>query len=96
MPHGQIVSLIRREPAKIRAFFVSPDHIGQKIGERILSYCETEATRRGFQSYELMATLTGARFYARHGYEGTDRVTFQLGEAGIPVDFIPMIKSKSI
>ena len=83
------------DPAKIRAFFVDPDFIGHNIGAAILDRCETEAARAGFRAYELMATLTGARFYARHGYVGNGQTSVRLS-GGVDVDFIPMSKQRHI
>ncbi|MBO6504929.1 MAG: GNAT family N-acetyltransferase [Kordiimonadaceae bacterium] len=80
--------------AKIRAFFVDPDFIGHNVGQALLEKCETEASKAGFKSYELMATLTGARFYARHGYVGDTRESVELS-CGTIVDFIPMTKPSS-
>ncbi|MEM9670456.1 MAG: GNAT family N-acetyltransferase [Pseudomonadota bacterium] len=79
------------DAAKIRAFFVDPDWIGCGVGELILEACESDARSAGFQSFELMATLTGARFYKRHGYAGDQRKRFDLGD-NISIDFIPMTK----
>src|SRR5919205_4588783 len=51
------------EPAKIRAFFIHPDHARKGIGRAILARCEDEARAHGFHSLELMATLPGIAFY---------------------------------
>jgi GNAT superfamily N-acetyltransferase len=56
------------EPAKIRMFFVDPDHARKGIGQRILDRCEREARNRGFTEVELGATIPGRRFYASRGY----------------------------
>ena len=81
-----------RDAAKIRAFFIDPDHAGRGVGEALLSACEAAAAKAGFARFELMATLTGARFYARHGYIGDRRETIRL-DAQTVIDFIPMQKS---
>ena len=80
------------DPAKIRAFFVDPDFIGHQVGETLLQGCEDRAHAYGFRKYELMATLTGARFYARHGYVGEKRVKVDL-PGNMQIDFIPMEKT---
>lgn len=80
------------DPAKIRAFFVDPDFVGHNVGVALLEHCESEARKAGFHSYELMATLTGARFYARHGYVGDQQTPVRLA-CGTVVDFIPMSKT---
>lgn len=82
----------KTDRAKIRAFFVNPDYVGHDVGQSILTRCEEEAKAAGFTAFELMATLTGARFYRRHGYLGDERNTFPLTEE-TTIDFIPMIKA---
>jgi GNAT superfamily N-acetyltransferase len=81
----------RTEPAKIRAFFVHPDHARQGIGTALLIHCETEAKKHGFSTLELMATLPGARFYRRLGYQGETIVQFDT-PAG-PIRFVQMRKA---
>lgn len=81
----------KADRAKIRAFFVDPDFVGQDIGLSLLNHCETEARKAGFSSFELMATLTGARFYRRNGYDGAERVAFPVDQ-NMKIDFIPMTK----
>ncbi len=77
--------------AKIRAFFVDPDFVGHDVGLSLLNRCETEALKSNFTRFELMATLTGARFYRRNGYEGDERVAYPVGRQ-MEIDFIPMTK----
>ena len=78
--------------AKIRAFFVDPDYVGRNVGLSILHKCETEALKAGFKGFELMATLTGARFYRRQGYVGDIQTTVKLDEE-MTIMFIPMSKT---
>jgi GNAT superfamily N-acetyltransferase len=80
------------QPAKIRAFFVDPDHARRGIGSLLLEHCEREALRRGFTRVELMATLPGVKLYAARGYVGSAQVEFDVG-AGEIIEFIPMSKS---
>lgn len=80
------------EPAKIRAFFVHPDYARRGIARAILSACEREAAARGFRSVELMATLPGLRLYRACGYEGDERVEYELG-GGVGIEFVPMRKA---
>ena len=44
--------------------------------------------------YEMMATLPGARLYARYGYTGTERVHYEVAP-GVTIEFIPMSKKVS-
>lgn len=79
------------EAAKIRAFFIHPNHSRQGIARAILATCENEAKACGFRSLELMATLPGLKFYRACGYEGNDRVACDLGD-GVSIEFVPMKK----
>ena len=79
------------EPAKIRAFFIHPDHARKGIARAILDVCEAEAKAAGFQSLELMSTLPGIKLYRACGYEGTDRVELEVG-AGLMIGLVPMKK----
>jgi GNAT superfamily N-acetyltransferase len=81
----------RQDAAKIRAFFVHPEFARRGIGESILERCEHEAAAHGFTRFELMATLSGIRFYAAHGYVAGEPVKWPLG-AGLSIDFLPMAK----
>lgn len=82
------------DPAKIRAFFVDPAYARRGLGSAILARCEAEAAACGFRRFEMMATLPGARLYARYGYTGTERVRYEV-QPGVTIEFIPMSKSVS-
>ena len=56
------------DPAKIRAFFVHPDHARKGYGRMLLRYCEQQAQGHGFSSFEMMATLSGVKLYEQCGY----------------------------
>lgn len=79
------------EPARIRAFFVHPDHARKGVGRAILAACESAARACGFRSLELMATLPGVKLYRACGYEGDARVEYELG-GGVSIEFVPMRK----
>src|SRR5919112_1548614 len=81
----------RTEPAKIRAFFVHPDWARRGVGGAILETCEREAEAEGFRGLELMATLPGVPFYAARGYEGAERVSYEIAD-GVTIEFLPMRK----
>jgi GNAT superfamily N-acetyltransferase len=66
------------DAARIRAFFVHPDHTRQGIGRRIIEACEATARQAGFTSMELGATLPGKPLYAAMGYAVTDRFEIAL------------------
>jgi GNAT superfamily N-acetyltransferase len=81
----------KTQAAKIRAFFVDPDHARRGIGSRLLDHCENQARVHGYREIELMATLPGARLYAARGYSAAPRVRFDVG-SGESIEFIPMRK----
>jgi len=84
----------RVDAAKIRAFFVDPDHARQGIGQALLERCEAEAKARGFSRFELMATLPGVKLYAANGYVTGERVRYQLYPGvDLWIEFLPMSKS---
>jgi GNAT superfamily N-acetyltransferase len=81
----------KTEPAKIRAFFIHPDHARKGIGRAILAACESEARAYGFRSLELMSTLPGLKLYKACGYEGDERVEYEARD-GLNIEFVPMRK----
>ncbi|MEO5580458.1 MAG: GNAT family N-acetyltransferase [Gemmatimonadaceae bacterium] len=80
------------DAAKIRAFFVDPDHARKGIGRAILERCESEALAAGFTRFELMATLPGVRLYSSLGYVPGPLVHQPLG-AGLTIELVPMSKA---
>ena len=66
------------DAARIRAFFVHPDHARRGIGRRIIEACEAAARAAGFARMELGATLPGESLYAAMGYAVTDRFDIAL------------------
>jgi len=79
------------EPAKIRAFFIHPDHARKGIARAILARCENEACAHGFRALELMATLPGVEFYKSCGF--AERGAFELDLAdGVKLELVPMRK----
>jgi GNAT superfamily N-acetyltransferase len=79
------------EPAKIRAFFIHPNHARKGIARAILSECESEARAQGFRALELMATLPGIEFYKSAGFSETGNFDLQLTEA-VRLKLVPMRK----
>ncbi len=57
-----------KDAARIRAFYVDPGHSRRGLASRILVHAEAAARAAGFRRMELLATPTGERLYARHGY----------------------------
>jgi GNAT superfamily N-acetyltransferase len=81
----------RVDAAKIRAFFVDPDHARRGIGRMLLERCESEARARGFRRLELMGTLPGVRLYQALGYQPAAMVHYPVAN-GVNIEFIPMSK----
>ena len=81
----------KTEPAKIRAFFIHPDHARKGIARAILSRCEDEARAQGFCTLELMATLPGIEFYKSCGFVETGNFDLVLTDA-INLELVPMRK----
>jgi GNAT superfamily N-acetyltransferase len=79
------------EAAKIRAFFVHPQCARKGVARAILAACESAASAYGFRSLELMATLPGLKLYRACGYEGDERVEYEIGD-GVHIEFVPMRK----
>jgi GNAT superfamily N-acetyltransferase len=66
------------EAAKVRAFYVHPDHARKGIGGRLLRACEVAARRSGFRRLELISTLTGVPFYAARGWHAREPLQIPL------------------
>jgi GNAT superfamily N-acetyltransferase len=79
------------DAAKIRAFFVHPDHARRGLGSRLLELSEAAGRDRGFVRFELMATLPGVRLYQRHGYVAGTPLDYPLPN-GRTIRFVPMQK----
>ena len=63
------------------------------IGTQILLRSEADAAAQGFSRYDMMATLTGRPFYARHGYRAGNEFSYTLpGGLGFPL--VHMEKSR--
>ena len=79
------------DAAKIRAFFINPKYARQGIAKAILATCENAAKTNGFTSFELVATLTGVKFYSACNYLIKEHLTYEL-QSGLTIDFIAMRK----
>ncbi|HET6978577.1 MAG TPA: GNAT family N-acetyltransferase [Pyrinomonadaceae bacterium] len=79
------------QPAKIRAFFIHPDHARKGVARAILSQCEKEARADGFRALELMSTMPGIEFYKSVGFKETGNFDLQLTEQ-VKLELVPMRK----
>jgi GNAT superfamily N-acetyltransferase len=68
------------DAARIRAFFIHPDHARRGLGRAILEECEKAIRAAGFQSIELAATLPGVPFYSACGYSSGERSDIPLSD----------------
>lgn len=79
-----------RDAARIRAFFVHPDHARRGVGQALLAASEAAAKAAGFGALELMATLPGIAFYLRAGFVPGEQIVHDAG--GVEIPFVPMRK----
>jgi GNAT superfamily N-acetyltransferase len=79
------------DAARIRAFFVHPDHARKGIAQALLAKCESEAAANGFRAVELLSTLPGVKFYKACGYSEQSSYELQLTEE-VKLEFLPMRK----
>lgn len=80
------------DPAKIRAFFVHPQHARKGVARAILDQCERDASEYGFQALELLSTLPGIQFYEACGYSRNGDFDLEL-DGGVKIPFVPMRKN---
>jgi len=79
-----------RDAARVRAFFVDPNHARRGLGVALLQACEAAAAAAGFRALELMSTLPGVDFYAANGFVAGEPIAHDAG--GIALRFVPMRK----
>lgn len=73
----------KSDPARIRAFFVDPDHAGIGVAKAILNKCLEQAADAGFKRLELMATLPGVPFYRNCGFTDMGPAQLQLTDGSL-------------
>ena len=81
----------KKDPVRIRAFFVHPDFTRKGIGRILLDRCESAAKAEGFNAAELVATLPGVRLYVPCGYTEIERKEYPL-DGAIRIEFVKMRK----
>lgn len=79
------------EPARIRAFFVHPDHARRGVASAIYDACVAAARSAGFCSLELMATLPGEPLYRTFGFVPVEEVESTLPD-GVRIRFVRMAR----
>jgi predicted N-acetyltransferase YhbS len=80
------------DAAGIRAFFVRPGWTRRGIGRKILHACESALRSAGFNTAELVGTLTGEPLYASFGYSVIERYEVPLAN-GLALPVVRMSKS---
>lgn len=78
--------------ARIRAFFVHPQHARRGLGRAILVACENAIHAAGFRTIELVATLPGVAFYHAFGYKTEERYEVPLVN-GLNLPVVKMTKT---
>jgi len=81
----------KNDAAKIRAFFIHPAWARRGVGSKILAACEAAARAAGFTSYEMGATLTGAKLFGAKGYVAVENIEVPL-KNGLTLPVIHMAK----
>jgi GNAT superfamily N-acetyltransferase len=81
----------KRDAAKIRAFFIHPAWARRGVGSKILAACEAAARAAGFTSYEMGATLTGAKLFGAKGYLVVENIEVPL-KNGLTLPIMHMAK----
>lgn len=74
------------DPARIRAFFISPKAARRGVGRAVFEACKQAALKQGFTSLELMATLPGVPFYEVLGFQKLEDVADVLPD-GVTIRF---------
>ncbi len=73
------------EPARVRAMYTHPDFARLGIGRLVLSLCESEASKEGFSSLELTATVAGEPLYSAYGFAVEERIEVTTSKGiGVP------------
>ncbi len=81
-----------QDAARIRAFFVHPEHARHGLGRAILVACEDAIRAARFRSIELVATLPGVPFYRAFDYEAGERYEVPLVN-GLSLPVVRMSKN---
>lgn len=77
------------DPARIRAFFVSPAFARRGLGRLLLDVCTEAARAEGYRALELMATLPGVPLYRACGFAEVEPMTDRMPN-GVDVPFVLM------
>jgi GNAT superfamily N-acetyltransferase len=81
-----------QDAARIRAFFVHPEHARRGLGRAILLACESAIRAARFRSIQLVATLPGVPFYRAFDYLTDERYEVSLAN-GLSLPVVRMSKN---
>jgi GNAT superfamily N-acetyltransferase len=82
----RVVATAALDGDELVTFFVLPEHQGRGVGALLLQGLEEHARAAGLDQLTVDASITGAPFYARHGYQRTG-VT-RAGSAGPQIGMV--------
>lgn len=80
------------EAARIRAFFVHPDHARRGLGRMMFERCLADAARAGFRTLELGATLPGVPLYQAIGFAEVETLHTVLPD-GVEFPVVRMVRA---
>lgn len=72
--HGTVVGTAALEGLELVTFFIRPEYQGRGIGAALLAALEAIAREQGQTHLSVHASLTGAAFYERQGYQRTGEI----------------------
>jgi len=81
----------KKDPARVRAMYTSPDFARRGVGRLILELCEQAAKAEGFTRVELAGTMSGQPLYAACGYQVIE--PFEDDRGGVAVPLVRMGKA---
>ena len=81
----------KKDPARVRAMYTSPDFARRGVGRLILELCEQAAKAEGFTRVELAGTMSGQPLYVACGYKAIEQ--FEDDRGGVAVPLVRMGKS---
>jgi GNAT superfamily N-acetyltransferase len=74
-----------QDAARVRAMYTHPEVARRGVGRLVLGLCERAAADEGFQTLELMATLSGQPLYVSYGFQPVEEVLDDRGGAPVPL-----------
>jgi GNAT superfamily N-acetyltransferase len=82
---ADIIGTAARDVDELVTFFVHPDWQGRGVGAALLAELERSALRAGLKRLRVEASVTGAGFYERQGYQRTGPMIERTAGAQVPM-----------